>query len=108
MKKLSYAIMIAILFVGLTGCGDDSSTGPDPKEEAPAIPDLSVYAQPDISFFENNQPPGKKGKMGLNNQYSNYSTANLMVTVGSMYASLGQLYLGFLGPAYNKSPEFKN
>ncbi|HLR24880.1 MAG TPA: hypothetical protein VK112_03360 [Fodinibius sp.] len=106
MKKLSYAIMIAILLVGMSGCGDDSSTGPGTKDEAPTIPELSVYAQPDITFFENNQPPEKKGKAKSN--YSNYSNANFKVTFGTLFASMGQIYLGLLGPAYNQSPDFKD
>lgn len=108
MKKLSYTLLIAILFVGLTGCGDDS-TGPgtDPGQ-APAIPDISQMAKPDISFFEENNPQGQKGKVILAGEYSNFSTARFKAIFGTFFASFGQVYMGFLNPAYNESAEFKD
>lgn len=103
MKRLSYTLLIVILFVGLTGCGDDSSTGPDTNEEAPTIPDLATYSQPDISFFQNNNP--QKATVSTTN---NYQTAKATVTVGSSVSMIGTLFLGYINPAYSEDPQFSN
>ena len=108
MKKLSYTFLIAILFIGLTGCGDDSTGPGNQPGEAPSIPDISQVAQPDISFFEENNPQGQKTKQILEDEYSNFSTARFKATVGTFFASFGQVYLGFLNPAYNEAAEFKD
>lgn len=113
MKRISYALLIAILFVGFTGCGDDSSsTGPDVnnKDNPPQIPDLTEVAQPDISYFEENNPQGQKakGEQILDNHYSNFTTARFKAVFGTFFASFGQLYMGFLNPAYDESPDFND
>ncbi|SMO91179.1 LptM family lipoprotein [Fodinibius sediminis] len=109
MKRISYALLIAVLVVGLAGCGDDSSsTGPDVKEDPPQIPDLTEVAQPDISFFEENNPQGQKGKQILEDEYSNFTTARFKAIFGTFFASFGQVYMGFLNPAYDNSPEFND
>lgn len=110
MKKISYALLMAILFVGFTGCGDDSSTGPDVEENPPQIPDLTEVAQPDISYFQENNPQGQKekGSQILDNHYSNYTTARFKAIFGTFFASFGQFYAGALNPAYDESPDFNN
>lgn len=108
MKKLSYTFLILLFTISLTGCGD-SSTGPDNDPgQAPEIPDLSVVAQPDISFFEDNNPQGTKGKQILDDQFSNYSTARFKAIFGIFFTSFGQAYIGFLNPAYNESADFND
>lgn len=110
MKRISYALLIAVLFVGLTGCGDDSSTGPDVEDNPPQIPDLTEVAQPDISYFEENNPQGQKvkGEQILDNHYSNFTNARFKAVFGTFFTSFGQLYMGFLNPAYDESPEFND
>src|SRR5699024_30422 len=83
--------------VGMTGCGDDSSTGPDPKGEAPTIPDLATYSQPDISFFQNNMPEKAKNSSG------NYRAAYQTVTVSSSISMIGTIFLGYINPAYDEA-----
>lgn len=60
MKKLSYSLLIAMLFVGITGCGGDS-TGPD-DGEPPQTPNLE-QGQPDVSYFEENNSQKKFMKL---------------------------------------------
>ncbi|WP_372638751.1 hypothetical protein [Fodinibius sp.] len=111
MKKISYAVLMAILFVGFTGCGDDSSsTGPDVEENPPQIPDLTEVAQPDVSYFEENNPQGQKEKESqiLDDHYSNYTNARFKAIFGTFFTSFGQLYMGFLNPAYDESPDFND
>lgn len=88
MKKLSYALLIAILFVGITGCGDDS-TGPD-VGEPPQTPNLE-QGQPDVSYFENNNP-----KASEVNSTNYFSQAKTIVTVYSTFFNFGQSYGMFL------------
>lgn len=109
MKKINYTFLIAILFVGLTGCGDNS-TGPEEENNPPQIPDLTEVAQPDISLFEENNPQGQKanGVQVLDSHYSNFTNARFKAIFGTFFASFGQLYMGFLNPAYDDSPDFRN
>lgn len=110
MKKTSYTFLIILFIISFSGCGDDgNSTGPDTDPgKAPEIPDLTVVAQPDISFFENNDPQAQKSKQILDDHYSNYSTARFKAMFGTFFASFGQIYMGYLNPAYDESAEFKD
>lgn len=108
MKKLSYISIMLLFTILFSGCSDDS-TGPETDPgQAPEIPDLTVVAQPDITFFENNNPQGQKNKQILDDHYSNYSTARFKAIFGTFFASLGQIYMGYLNPAYNESAEYKD
>lgn len=106
MKKISYAVLMAILFVGFTGCGDDSSTGPDVEENPPEIPDLTEVAQPDVSFFDNNNPQ----KMAVNelNETNNYYQARNIVLWNTALFSFGQTYGTFLSQADQEQASFNN
>lgn len=87
MKKVSYLLVITMLFVGLAGCGDDS-TGPD-VEDAPARPDLEE-AQPDVSFFEDNNPQ-KRSAAELTST-ENYFHAQNIVLWNTIFFNFGQSY----------------
>ncbi|MCW9705989.1 hypothetical protein [Fodinibius salsisoli] len=108
MKQLSYAFLILLFTISLSGCGGDNSTGPETEGDPPTIPDLTEVAQPDISFFEENNPQGTKGRQILNDDYSAYSSARFKAIFGTFFASLGQIYMGYLNPAYNEAANFED
>lgn len=87
MQRISYLLLIVILFVGMIGCGDDS-TGPD-VGEPPETPNLE-QAQPDVSFFEENNP--QKGNTTELSSTNNYTQAQSIVLWNSMLFSFGQSY----------------
>ncbi|WP_138430414.1 hypothetical protein [Fodinibius saliphilus] len=99
-------IVILTLFIGLMSCGSDS-TGPDPGD-APSVPTKIVNedAQPDVSYFKNNQP---KQLTGDNTKSTNnyYAARNSALTLSGI-ASMNSLYSGFMAPASSKEPEFKD
>nr|NIT60822.1 hypothetical protein [Fodinibius sp.]NIV15662.1 hypothetical protein [Fodinibius sp.]NIY29403.1 hypothetical protein [Fodinibius sp.] len=66
-RYLNY-IVFTVLLIGLVACGDDS-TGPDVDPgDAPEFPQVqNEKAQPDFSFFENNQPKKAKTTAATNN-----------------------------------------
>lgn len=105
MKRTSYTLLIAILFVGLTGCGDDSSTGPDVEEDPPQMPEIE-QAQPDISFFENNNPEKSTGD-DLN-ATNNYGQAQGIVLWNTALFSLGQGYGVYLNEADQEEADFND
>lgn len=91
MKKVSYLLLITMLFVGLVGCGDDS-TGPD-VGDAPETPDLEK-AQPDVSFFEENNP--QKASSAEMASTENYTHAQGIVLWNTVFFSFGQSYGMFI------------
>lgn len=106
-KQLLRYIFIALLVTGITACSDSGPTDTD-NGQPPAIPDLAADTQPDISFFENNNPQGKANTQISANEYANFSKASLIVTLGTFFASTGQLYFAFINPANNNEAEFNN
>lgn len=102
MKRISYGLLIAILFVGMVGCGDDS-TGPDPGE-APSLPEVqSEAAQPDLSFFENNQP-----KVMAKEATDNYYQARDWATMQSSTFAFADTYSGFLMSGSNEEAVYED
>lgn len=87
--RIKYLLIFGVL-IGLMACGDDS-TGPDPSE-APSFPEVqSEQAQPDLSFFDNNQP-----KVLAKGDTANYYQArNWAIWQGSTFA-FASAYSGFL------------
>ncbi len=104
MKKISYALLIAVLFVGLTGCGDDS-TGPDVNEDPPQMPDIEK-AQPDVSFFQENNP--QKAATDELNETNNYNQARMTVLWNTMFFSFGQSYGTLFSQANQEEADFNN
>src|SRR5699024_3793195 len=122
MRKLSHILFLVILFVGITGCGDNSSGIDTKKDEPPAIPDLAEQVQPDISYFDAD-PMNKKAKSitsemeesskiradyydEVYGEYSHYYMAQLAITSLSFISRLGTTYFGIFqeigdDPDYN-------
>lgn len=101
--RVSSKLLILPLCVAIfIGCSDKSSTGPDP-EEAPSIPQLqSEAAQPDVSYFQNNQP--KAGNGALQSETTNFYSAKAVATT----MTIGQLmfYDTFIEAARNQDPSY--
>lgn len=93
------------LIAGVIACSDDS-TGPDP-EEAPEMPQVqSEEAQPDISFFEDNQP-----KMPADYELSetdNYYQARNWVISNSYTFTFAGVYSGFLMAGSNEDAVYED
>lgn len=96
-KNLKF-LGFAILVFGLAACGGDSSTGPDP-EEAPELPEIqSEQAQPDLSFFEDNEP-----KMLAKGDTANYYEARYWALwQGGLNFAFANSYSGFLMSGSNE------
>jgi hypothetical protein len=103
MKRISYILLIAVLFasLGIIGCGDDSSTGPDP-EEAPSIPEITA-AQPDFSYFENASKAGNEMLTG-----DAFGSAQNTANSAEFLFSFGQLGTTYFNMAENEEPEFED
>lgn len=106
MKRISYTVLIAILFIGMIGCGGDS-TGPDP-EEAPSLPSImNQEAQPDVSYFENNQPKvADYNEMSADT--SNYYAARTVVLSTSSLFGMQSFYRSFITVAQTQEPSFED
>lgn len=104
MKKISYALLIAVLFVGLTGCGDDS-TGPDVNEDPPQMPNIEK-GQPDVSFFQENNP--QKAATDELNETNNYNQARMTVLWNTVFFSFGQSYGTLFSQANQEEADFNN
>lgn len=87
MHRVSYLLLILILFVGITSCGDDS-TGPD-VGDPPQTPNLE-QAQPDVSFFQDNNPQAESTNVVT--ATNNYSQAQSIVLWNSIMFSFAQSY----------------
>lgn len=101
MKKVSYLLVITLLFIGLSGCGDDSSTGPD-RDEAPSVPEITA-AQPDFSYFENTEKSGKELANG-----DAFGSAQSTATSAKFLFSFSQLGTTYFEMAENEDPEFED
>lgn len=103
-RYLNY-IVFAVLLIGLVACGDDS-TGPDPGD-APEFPQVqNEKAQPDFSFFEDNQPQKVKEKvLAATNNY--YEARN--VALANQYTfAFANIYSGFLMAGSDESADFED
>ncbi len=79
MNRYIKCIAFLVLIVGLVACGDNSSTGPDPSE-APSFPKVqNEEAQPDFSFFEQNQTKLTDFALNAEENTDNYSQARQWV-----------------------------
>lgn len=109
MKRLPLQKMAALCFLmmtGIIGCRDDS-TGPD-LADAPSLPDIvSEEAQPDLSFFEQNQPKTTPNKEMMADT-SNYYAARNAALASAGYFAMHSYYGSFITPADSKEPEFKD
>lgn len=105
MQKLSYFLIIA-LFVGLAGCGDNGTGSGEDPGQPPVVPDLSVKAQPDISFFKENSP--QKTSSNTVNATSNFSMAKTYVLGWSSFFTIGQSYGTFFNQAKTEEATFNN
>lgn len=103
MKSVSYALLIAILFIGLSGCGDDSTS--TDIEEAPQTPNLE-QAQPDVSFFEENNLQKEIATEGATT--NNYNQAKSTVLFNSILFSFGQSYNMLFTEASQEEATFDN
>jgi len=99
MKRLSYALLIVILFVGITGCGSSTSSEP---EEPPQTPNLE-QGQPDVSYFQNNNP--KTSEVTSTN---NFSQARGVVLFNSIFFNFGQNYGIFLNETDQTEATYNN
>lgn len=100
---IKYIVCIGIM-VGVTACGGDSSTGPD-SSKAPQTPELEK-AQPDISFFEDNQPQSTNGK--LKKGSSAYSSAYMTAFNGAFYTAIGSIYTGLFAQGDDENANYNN
>jgi hypothetical protein len=107
MHKYLKHILVAVLFLGMMGCSDDS-TGPDPGE-APELPEIQREAiQPDLSFFEQNvgtKVGTASSETGDNNNYT--EAQQFAMQYGGIYM-MGQTYAGFLTGAQGVDPTFED
>lgn len=95
-------ILFCLCFLGVLGCGNDNATGPDPGEP-PTIPSLEM-AEPDISFFQENQ---QQGKSNAGDAHS-FSTARQTVIGGAFQIMIGSFYGSFLNQASTEDAEFND
>ncbi len=92
-KSLKNIVLFGVL-LGLMACGDNS-TGPDPSE-APSFPEVqSEQAQPDVSFFENNQPKVFSDMPSTESTDNYYVARNWAISSSYTFAFAGS-YAGFL------------
>jgi hypothetical protein len=91
--------------MSFAACSDNGS-GTDGENDAPSIPDLVANAQPDISFFQNNNPSVANKKGNANSTVQNFNTAKGTVLGGAGFLSIGQLYFGFISPAMQEDADF--
>ena len=99
-----YLLFISLLLL-LIGCGSDDTTGPD-VGKAPELPTvLNSQAQPDVSFFQENQP---QNSAITASETTNYSTAQALATSGIGLFGVGQIYSGFVTPAQQADPDFQD
>src|SRR5699024_9374535 len=111
MRKFTYMLIVAILFVGLQACGSDSSTGREGSNEPPTIPDVMAKPQPDLSLFENNKPAGlvepAAHSMLAQANVSNYNMARMQALRGALFSSFSTIYAS-LFPTSTQGAKFKN
>lgn len=106
MKQINHKyFFLFILLIGFIGCSQDNATGPDPGE-APSIPKLE-QAEPDVSYFQNNNPK-KAVENSLIAETSNFYSAKGAVLSGSLYFAIGQVYGSFFNQAETAEAQFKN
>lgn len=102
---LKITTVCLLLIMGIAGCGDDS-TGPDPGE-APSLPTIqNQEAQPDVSFFQENQP--KVTDKEVTAETSNYYAAQRSATSAASFFAMNSFYGSFLSPASGEEPTFEN
>ena len=106
MYRYTKYLLFTVLIMGLVACGDDS-TGPSP-EEAPELPKVqNEQAQPDGSFFENNQP--KLANYDVQAETSNYYEARQVALFQGMSSfAFASAYSGFLMAAPGEDPVFED
>lgn len=104
LKKIVSTTFIILLAISLSACSDNGSGGEDPGEP-PSIPNLSTKVQPDISFFQNNNP--KKGGEGVSTT-ENFYNAKSAVMSGAAFLGITQTYMGFFNPASQEEADFVN
>ena len=97
-------VFIASVLISLMACGDDS-TGPD-LGEAPELPTvLNSEAQPDVSFFQDNQP---KNSAITISETTNYYDAQTRATVNASFFGIGQVYSSFVMAAQQAEPDVQD
>lgn len=85
MQRVNYLFFIFFLFAGVTAC---NNSGPD-VEDPPPTPDLEK-AQPDVSYFQNNNPQKENTNEVTNT--NNYTQAQSIVLWNSVMFSFAQSY----------------
>ena len=104
MLKNYRLIFLLVLVIALAGCGKDNGVNSDPGEP-PALPEIqSEAAQPDISFFEDNQP-----KVLAKGDTANYYAARswALWQAAGTFAFAGS-YSGFLMGSNNEEAVYED
>src|SRR5699024_6349294 len=100
-KQITAALFLA-LFVW--SCGDNG-TGAEP-EEPPATPSLEVV-QPDISFFQNNNPQKTAADASMQ-EVTHFYAAQMTVTSAAWLYAFGQVYSSFLLDADSNEADYND
>lgn len=107
MYRYTKNVFLLVLIAGLIACGDNS-TGPDvDPEDAPEFPQVqNEEAQPDFSFFENNQPEKVQGEALA--ETNNFYEARSVAISNQVTFSFANFYSGFLLAGSDEDPDFED
>ena len=106
-RKLLPYTLIVFLALGFVACSDSGSDSGG-EDQPPDIPALTANSQPDISFFQNNNPTKAGLKGATNATVQNFNTAKGTVLGGAAFLSISQAYTGFITPAAQEEADFVN
>lgn len=103
--NLSQIILLGFFLGFITlSCSDDNSSSAG--EDAPEIPSTIVNVEPDISYFEQNNP--EKASTSSSGNYDNYYSAKYMATSSVIIFTIFDVYSGFLESGMGEEAEYND